>query len=214
MQPSRACESNWPPEAKPGDRRHQNVFSFYRRAAIECDVLSAIPSARFNWLRPQLAPAKRVSRRRPDCNIRSAVVNYAFVHETYPCGLHPLRNHWRLAREGTEARPQTSIHGVPFLLTRMIVVSAGSLHWRWRLRAYLGGTTPLQWSKKAKLRAARIGRPSAAPVLVRNFAWICTDNNCIHITHGVLARFAMPLPMAQIRPARGRTATDKEGRIS
>ncbi len=162
---------NWPPEAKAGGHRHQNVFSGYWRTAIECDVLFATPSARFNWLRLELAPAKRVSRRRPDCNIRSAAVNCAFVHETYPCALHPLRNHWRLAREGTEARPQTSIHGVPFLLTRMIVVSAGSLHWRSRLRAYLGATTPLQWSKKAKLRAARVGCPSRAAVLVGNFAW-------------------------------------------
>lgn len=111
---------NWPPEAKPGGHRHQNVFSGYWRAAIECDVLSTTPSARFNWLRPELAPAKRVSRRRPDCSIRSAAVNCAFVRETYPCALHPLRNHWRLAREGTETRPQISIHGVPFLLTRMI----------------------------------------------------------------------------------------------
>ena len=161
---------NLPPDAKPGGRRHQNVFSDYWRAAIECDVLIRPPRARFNQLRPELAPAKRVSLRRPDCNIRSAVVNCAFVHEIYPCGLHPLGNH-RLAREGTEARPQTSIHGVPFLLTRMIVVSAGSFHWRWRLRAYLGGTTPLQWSKKAKLRAARVGCPSGAPVLAGNFAW-------------------------------------------
>jgi hypothetical protein len=40
-QPSTACERNWPPEAKPGGHRHQNVFSGYWRAAIECDVLSA-----------------------------------------------------------------------------------------------------------------------------------------------------------------------------
>jgi len=145
-------------------------FSATIGAAIECEVLSAPLCARFNQLRPELAPAKRVSRRRPDYNIRSAVVNCAFVHEIYPCGLHPPRNH-RPARKGTEARPQTSIHGVPFLLTRMIVVSAGSFHWRWRLRAYLGGTTPLQWSKKAKLRAARVGYPSGVPVFAENYAW-------------------------------------------
>jgi hypothetical protein len=36
----------------------------------------------------------------------------------------------------------------------------------------------------------------------RQARWAGTDNNCINITHRVPVRFAMPLPMAQIRLAR------------
>jgi hypothetical protein len=39
----------------------------------------------------------------------------------------------------------------------------------------------------------------------RQARWAGTDNNCINITHRVPVRFAMPLPMTQIRPARRKT---------
>src|SRR5437899_1144478 len=70
-QTSRACDKELASRSEAGRPSASKCFQQLLARAIECDILSATPSARFNWLRPELDPEWQGSRRQPGCNIRS-----------------------------------------------------------------------------------------------------------------------------------------------